>query len=53
MKLKSFKMVNGIPSLLAYKDGPHEKWYIPDYSVVGSKESEIINFFDKCVKYVQ
>ena len=51
MKLRSFKMVTGVPTF-AYKDGPREKWYIPDYSVVGSKENEIINF-DKCVKYVQ
>ena len=53
MKLKTYKMVNGIPALLAYKDGSRYKWYIPDFSVVGSKESDIINFFETCVKYVQ
>ena len=49
--LKTKKMVNGIPSILAYygnveRDMNH--WYIPSDSVIGGDENEVKLFFDRC-----
>ena len=49
--LKTKKMANGIPSILAYygnveRDMNH--WYIPSDSVIGSDENEVNLFFDRC-----
>lgn len=49
--LKTKKMVNGIPSILAYygnetRDMKH--WFIPSDSVIGGDETEVIKFFDRC-----
>jgi len=43
--LKSKKMVNGIPVILAYK--ANNESFIPDLSVTGTNETEIINFFNE------
>ena len=48
--LKSKKMVNGIPCLLAYfKDNTH---YIPDEFVSGTNKTEIEYFFNTCLDQV-
>jgi thiol-disulfide isomerase/thioredoxin len=52
MKLKSAKMVNGIPALLAYKDGPKDFWYVPDDSHLGGNQEGVKKFFERCLKYV-
>lgn len=44
--LKSKKMVNGVPVLLAYQKG--NVTYIPDEIVVGADETQIHAFFQKC-----
>tara|TARA_Y100000996_G_scaffold412425_2_gene398496 strand:+ start:11264 stop:11653 length:390 start_codon:yes stop_codon:yes gene_type:complete len=49
--LKTKKMVNGIPSILAYYGNENrdvDKWYIPSDSVIGGNESEVKLFFDRC-----
>lgn len=47
--LKKYKMVSGIPAFLAfYGDKQREQWYIPDDSVVGADEIQIVNFFARC-----
>jgi thiol-disulfide isomerase/thioredoxin len=51
VKLKSKKMINGIPSLLAWypnKRDINNGWYIPDNTVSGVDEKSISNFFSKC-----
>ena len=49
--LKTKKMVNGIPSILAYY-GKEKRdmnyWYIPSDSVIGADEKEVQLFFDRC-----
>ena len=48
---KSKKMLNGIPTILAfYSDVKHEEsqWYISDHSISGSDETQIGNFFKQC-----
>ena len=47
--LKSKKMANGIPALLAFYGGKTEEWFIPDDSVVGADEKNIGLFFQRCV----
>ena len=51
-KFKNKKMVNGIPALLAFKDGIKDIWYIPDDSILGANKDEIRSFFDRVIKYV-
>ena len=51
IKLKSKKMLNGIPSLIAWY--PNNKnieteWYIVDNSISGSNQIEIKQFFNDC-----
>jgi len=48
--LKSKKMVNGIPVILAYyKDRPADKsFFIPDGVVMGTDLNEINMFFESC-----
>ncbi|AET72863.1 hypothetical protein PGAG_00409 [Phaeocystis globosa virus 12T] len=50
-KLKSKRMVNGIPAILAYKGGKKDIWYTPDDSVLGGDKAQIKAFFDRCVVY--
>lgn len=44
--LKTKKIVNGIPVLLAYYQG--NTHYVPDDVVVGADEKQIKFFFDRC-----
>lgn len=46
--LKAKRMVNGIPSIIAYKK--YNENYIPDLSVTGANETAIINMFNE-IKY--
>jgi thioredoxin 1 len=46
--LKSKKMVNGVPVILAYRKGNVS--YVPDESVVGADENQIHLFFDRCFR---
>ena len=49
--LKTKKMVNGIPSILAYYGNENrdmEKWYIPSDSVIGGDTNQVKLFFDRC-----
>ena len=53
MALKKFKMVNGIPCILAYVLHPNrseEEWYIPNDSVVGGNPTQVEAFFARCKK---
>ena len=54
-KLKKYKMVNGIPALLAYtsKNKNSDMWYIPEFSQVGSDSNNVNNFFQNCINYVK
>jgi thiol-disulfide isomerase/thioredoxin len=50
LTLKSKKMVNGIPALLAYYEPTSrekEHWFIPSDSVTGADEREVNNFFSR------
>lgn len=51
-KFKNKKMVNGIPAILAFKDGVKDYWYVPDFSVLGGNKNKIIDFFKQCNEYV-
>ena len=46
--LKSKKMVNGIPVILAYRKG--NTTYIPDEVIVGADENQIHLFFERCLR---
>jgi len=46
--LKSKKMVNGIPVVLAYYKGNFN--YIPDTSVIGADKKQLLAFFQECYK---
>lgn len=46
--LKTKKMVNGIPAILAYKKGNLN--YIPDDCVLGSDSNQVAAFFVRCYK---
>lgn len=51
IKLKSKKMINGIPSLIAWypnNKNIESEWYIIDNSVSGTNEAQIIGFFKQC-----
>lgn len=50
MFLKNKKMVNGIPTLLMYKQG--NTHYSFDDSVSGSSEEDINAFFQRCLRAV-
>lgn len=46
--LKSKKMIKGVPTLFRFnckKDRDINHWYIPDASISGSNETDIMNFF--------
>jgi thioredoxin-like negative regulator of GroEL len=49
--LKAKRMVNGIPSILAWKKG--NQGIIPDAVVASSNENEINIFFENCLEMVQ
>ena len=47
--LKRRKMVNGVPTILAFfGDVKRDKWYIPDDSVSGGNLQEVQHFFERC-----
>jgi thioredoxin 1 len=46
--LKSKKMVNGVPVILAYRKGNIS--YVPDEIVVGADENQIHLFFERCFR---
>jgi len=49
MALKTKKMVNGVPSLLAwFGDNPRDNWFIPDDSVSGGDIQQVNKFFERC-----
>jgi len=48
--LKTKKMLNGIPAILAYYSGNLN--YIPDYAVVGADPSQITLFFKRCLEQI-
>ena len=51
--LKKYKMVNGLPTMLAYygdAEKEPERWYLPDDSVIGGKESDVKAFLDRCAQ---
>ena len=52
VKLKNKKMVNGIPALLAFYDGQHDFWYVPDDSQMGGDKKQVEEFFERCIAYV-
>ena len=50
-KLKTKKMVNGIPSILAYYGNTlrtMDEWFIPSDSVIGGNIEEVNLFFSRC-----
>jgi thiol-disulfide isomerase/thioredoxin len=47
--LKSKKMVNGVPALLAYYGGARDHWFIPNDSVLGGDVKLITDFFNRCI----
>jgi thiol-disulfide isomerase/thioredoxin len=49
--LKSKKMVNGIPAILAYYDD--NLHYVPSDCVVGANPEQIQLFFERCLAIVQ
>ena len=51
MKLKKYKMVNGIPAILAYIGPQKENWYIPDDSCLGGNKDNVEKFFERCINY--
>jgi hypothetical protein len=53
MKFKKYKMLNGIPALLAYKKNvDRDFWYIPDDSHLGGDVNGLNNFFSRCNNHV-
>lgn len=50
--LKTKKMLNGIPAILAYCPGIKDTPYVPDDSVLGGNKNEVANFFERCINYV-
>ena len=52
--MKSKRMVNGIPVILAY-DGriKRDRWYIPDDSITGGHISGVQQFFMRCAERVK
>ena len=51
MALKKYKMVKGVPSILAYCcNANREQWYIPDDSVSGGDINNVNQFFERCLE---
>ena len=48
-KLKTKKMIKTIPSIVYYncKNDRKDKWYLSDLSLSSSKESDVLQFFEK------
>ena len=50
--MKTKKMLNGIPAIMAFYSGMKENAYIPDDSVLGGNKNEVTKFFERCINYV-
>lgn len=50
--LKTKKMLNGIPAILAFYPGTKDNAYIPDDSVLGGNKNEVVKFFERSINYV-
>jgi hypothetical protein len=48
--LKTKKMVNGIPAILAYYAGNIN--YIPDDAIIGADPKQVSLFFERCLEQV-
>jgi thiol-disulfide isomerase/thioredoxin len=53
IKLKKYKILNGIPALLAYYPGEREHWYVSDDCQLDSNKDGVIQFFNRCLNYVK
>ena len=52
--LKKYKMINGIPALLAYHgNDKQDNWFIPNDSVVGGNKELLKAFFIRCNNHIQ
>ena len=51
MALKRNKMINAVPVFLAYygDNKKREKWFIPDDSLIGADETQVKQFFQRCL----
>ena len=49
--LKSKRMINGIPAILAYYDDNDS--YIPSDTVLGADQQQIQKLFDNCLQYIK
>jgi len=52
IKLKTFKMVNGIPAILCYHAKEREFWYCPDDSCLGGDKIKLKEFYERCLKII-
>jgi len=52
IKLKKYKMLSGVPAILAYNNEIKDPWYIPHDSVIGANKQQLTSFFQRCFKYV-
>ena len=50
--MKTKKMLNGIPAILAFYPGTKDNIYVPDDSVLGGNKNEVGKFFERCINYV-
>lgn len=49
MSLKRNKMINGVPVFFAFHGGAkRDKWFIPEDSIVGADEEQVVQFFARC-----
>jgi thiol-disulfide isomerase/thioredoxin len=51
MALKRNKMISAVPVFLAYygDNKKREKWFIPDDSLIGADETQVKQFFQRCL----
>ena len=50
VKLKSKKMINGIPAILFYYgDVKREHWYTPDLMLTGANKEKMDKLFEQCL----
>ena len=53
IKLKSLKMVNGIPAILCYHAKERDFWYCPDDSCIGGDKTKVIEFYERCLNIIK
>ena len=51
MALKRNKMISAVPVFLAYygDNKKRDKWFIPDDSLIGADETQVKQFFQRCL----